>query len=196
MTHLRVAKQSPPPSVRWKQGLPPSVRWKQGLPPSVRGRKASRGSRAAQQRRAAVAFSRSSDLRFVSMFACFIAGCGGESSSLVPVSGVVTLDGESLSGARVSFEPRRQGEEINVGPSSYGQTDEQGRFVLETLGGGKGAVPGQHDVILSTYQGSPDQEGVVLSKERVPKRYRQRGILTYTVSTAETEQAIIELVSR
>ena len=116
-------------------------------------------------------------------FALLLAGCGGESNSLVPVAGAVTLDGQPLAGARIGFEPRRQGEEINVGPSSFGETDEQGRFVLSTLGGNQGAVAGEHDVTLSTYRGSPDQEGVVLSKERVPERYRQRGGLLYLVST-------------
>ncbi len=125
-----------------------------------------------------------------------IAGCGRESQSLVPVAGVVTLDGEPLAGARVSFEPRRQGEQINAGPSSFGQTDEQGRFVLSTLSGAEGAVPGEHNVIVSTYQGSPDQEGVVLSKERVPERYRQRGGLLHLVSIEGESDVKIRLTSR
>ncbi len=73
--------------------------------------------------------------------ACAI-GIGCRSGiELLPVSGVVTLDGKPVEQATVLFKPES-------GPVAYGQTDSAGRFELTTAGR-KGAVPGKHKVSIT-----------------------------------------------
>ncbi len=113
-----------------------------------------------------------------------LAGCGGSAYPLAGVSGVVTLDGEPLAGARVAFQPRREGEGLNSGPGSYGTTDAQGRYTLRTIDGAHGAVVATHDVSISTYVGDADpttDSPKTLAPERVPARYREPDALTFTV---------------
>lgn len=68
------------------------------------------------------------------------AGCRS-GIELLPVSGVVTLDGKPVEQATVLFKPE-------TGPVAYGQTDAAGRFELSTAGR-KGAVPGKHLVSIT-----------------------------------------------
>ncbi|RMG39220.1 MAG: hypothetical protein D6725_05605 [Planctomycetota bacterium] len=69
-------------------------------------------------------------------------GCGGGSDSAnvetVPVQGTVTLDGKPLEGATVTFVPVNEGQ----GLPATGTTDEEGRFTLTAMGGGKRGAPG------------------------------------------------------
>jgi hypothetical protein len=78
-----------------------------------------------------------------------VAGCGGGKSRTVPVEGVVTLDGQPLSGAMVHFLP--QG---TRGPAATGATGSDGSFKLTTYNTGDGAVPGDYKIII-TYK-EPD----------------------------------------
>jgi len=71
-------------------------------------------------------------------------GCFSGSSDMGQVSGVVTLGGEPLEGARVSFYP-------SGGRGSLGVTDETGRYELTYLRNEKGAVVGKHQVTISTF---------------------------------------------
>jgi len=68
------------------------------------------------------------------------AGCRS-GVELLPVSGVVTLDGKPVEQATVLFKPES-------GPVAYGQTNADGRFELSTAGR-KGAVPGKHKVSIT-----------------------------------------------
>lgn len=75
------------------------------------------------------------------VWACSLgAGCRS-GVELLPVSGVVTLDGKPVEQATVLFKPE-------TGPVAYGQTDAAGRFELSTAGR-KGAVPGKHKVSIT-----------------------------------------------
>jgi hypothetical protein len=127
-----------------------------------------------------------------------IAGCGGDGYRLAPVSGVVTLDGEPLPDARVSFEPRGEGSRLNAGPGSYATTDANGRYRMETIHGRRGAVVGTHDVTLSTFcatmDPSKDQVDVIIP-ERVPEPYRREGTLTFVVPPEGTDAADFQLTS-
>jgi hypothetical protein len=128
----------------------------------------------------------------------FAAGCGGPPYRVQPVSGTVTLDGRPLADARVSFEPRREGEAFVAGPGSYGKTDGAGRYQLRTLEGQRGAVVATHDVTISTYQGKADpasDEPTVITPEKVPARYFELGSLTFTVPAAGSDTADFQLVS-
>jgi hypothetical protein len=121
------------------------------------------------------------------------AGCGGSTGR---VSGVVTLDGQPLEGASVTFSPI-SGRDDGVGGST-GKTDAQGRYSLRTVVGDKtGAAVGKHKVSISLYRENPvnpDQAG----KELVPPKYSDpsRTELTFDVPSGGTDKANFELKSR
>lgn len=126
------------------------------------------------------------------------AGCGGSPYRLQPVSGIVTLDDKPLPNARVSFEPRRDGDALVAGPGSYGTTNANGRYQLRTLDGRWGAVVATHDVTISTYQGKADvanDNPTVTTPEKVPARYFEPGSITFVVPAAGTDTADFQLVS-
>ena len=67
------------------------------------------------------------------------------------VSGTVTLDGQPLEGAMVSFVPSQ-------GRASNGKTDADGNFTLHYTGAIEGAVLGTHRVMISKWIPDPDYE--------------------------------------
>lgn len=85
-----------------------------------------------------------------------IAGCGGgggkpvpKLADPVPVSGLVTLDGQPLADATIMFLP-----ELESGfHGATGRTDSSGKYELTTdIGNGKtskGAIPGKYKVTVS-----------------------------------------------
>jgi hypothetical protein len=130
-----------------------------------------------------------------------IPGCGSSDFQIADVSGVVTLDGEPLSNAMVQFQPQRSGDNLVVGPTSFGTTDSAGNFVLKTRKHGDGAVVGPHRVSLSTFdqrlvdpQNSDRVE--VVAKERVPARYRAPTELVFEVPSRGTSEAKFDLQSK
>ena len=70
-------------------------------------------------------------------------GCGRKGPVLIPVSGLVTLNGKPLPATVVEFE-QEQG--LNM---ATGITGDDGRFTLTTYKIGAGATPGMHRVQLS-----------------------------------------------
>lgn len=73
-----------------------------------------------------------------------IAGCSGNPATYPPladVRGVVTLDGEPIAAAIVTFKPE-------VGRTSSGETDAQGRYTLTYVGSTQGASLGTHQVSI------------------------------------------------
>lgn len=76
------------------------------------------------------------------------SGCGGSGSTVVPVSGVVRLDGKPLSAGRVTFWP-------DSGRSASGWIDDDGRFVLGTFSERDGATVGHHRVTVTPASRGP-----------------------------------------
>jgi hypothetical protein len=68
-------------------------------------------------------------------------GCNG-GDGLVPVGGVVSLDGEPLGGASVMFHHES-------GQTAYGLSDANGRFRLTTREANDGALVGRHRVTVT-----------------------------------------------
>jgi hypothetical protein len=133
-------------------------------------------------------------------------GCGpGEGR--VPVSGVVTLDGQPLSGVHVMFDQPELDPKKNTGYT--GVTDEQGRFELQAaVGEGSGAPPGKYRVSLTTAVADPTAPVVTrrtssgfysdeppVPPERIPPAYRG-GKLTFDVPADGTEKANFDLKSK
>ena len=78
------------------------------------------------------------------MIALVLAGCGG-GPKLVPVAGVVTLDGDPLEGATLSFIPL---EGNTVATSGTEVSGASGNFQM-TFKGRSGLAPGTYRVLVS-----------------------------------------------
>jgi len=110
------------------------------------------------------------------VFLC-LAGCGGSTEKvvkLVPVTGLVTLDGKPLPGAAVLFRPQAG----TPGDGGFGTTDDEGRYSLQHRSQKPGIELGSYTVAFSkvTLQdGSPIPEGKtaadVEAVERIPRQY-------------------------
>ncbi len=105
-----------------------------------------------------------------------LAGCGGP-GNVGEVTGTVTLDGNPLAGAMVTFTP------AEGGLPAAGRTDESGRYTLQYSRDAGGAKIGEHRVTITTYsEGDPDAESPVPSSpEKVPAKYNVDSELTATV---------------
>lgn len=127
------------------------------------------------------------------------SGCGRESFSVAPVSGLVTLDGQPLPDARVAFEPIAPPGEMLAGFGSYSKTDAEGRYTLSTIDEQSGAVVGRHRVTISTAVTPPrgnNADDVQPAGEKVPARYHDgREPLEFMVPEGGTENADLAMTS-
>ena len=82
-------------------------------------------------------------IRLASFALCLvvISGCGY--TDVAPVTGTVTLDGQPISGASITFQPES-------GRPSYGGTDQNGNYKLFYSMEQNGAVIGACTVSVST----------------------------------------------
>ena len=85
------------------------------------------------------------------LIGCTPAGGGGPET--VKVTGTVTLNGQAVDGATVSFSP------TSGGRAAAGVTDASGRFTLSTLETGDGAVPGSYGVTITKRSGGEAGSG-------------------------------------
>ena len=127
-----------------------------------------------------------------------LMGCSGREYDVAPVAGQITLDGQPLAEATVSFEPLAAAGRPNPGPGSYGKTDADGRFGLFTAKPEmKGAVVGTH--VVRIRQGSsrvdPARDDYTPAvKSQLPKRCHD-GSLRFEVSPGGTNEADFALTS-
>jgi len=103
-------------------------------------------------------------------------GCNSEKlPRLGRVSGTVTLDGQPVTDASITFEGAKEGE-----PPSLGKTDATGKYELYYSRGHKGATIGEHAVQINTYQAASD-ENPTPKKETIPAKYNAKSELKQTV---------------
>ena len=123
-----------------------------------------------------------------------LAGCGGP--DVAPVSGKITLNGQPLAGAHVTFQPVSPGP--NVRPEvagSVGRTDAAGQYSLRLVDPDRaGALVGEHRVTIST-AAAGETDGEAPKGERVPKSWRD-GSQRFRVPTGGTSAANFELKSK
>lgn len=112
------------------------------------------------------------------------AGCAKDGYSelgLVEVTGKVTLDGQPLSGAKVTFEGEDKRQAI-------GTADASGNFKLMYDSQTPGVMPGPKTVRITTadvdVEGGGAGEGAPVVKEKVPPRYNAKSELKADVSAA------------
>lgn len=108
-----------------------------------------------------------------------LCGCEGRPENIGAVTGTVTLDGQPLADARVTFTPR--GGQTN----SLGTTDANGRYSLVYSRHHQGAEIGEHSVSISTFvPANPDFEPpAVRVPERIPSMYNHQSTLTAKVES-------------
>lgn len=99
---------------------------------------------------------------------CFVAiGCGGsgdEGPVVVPVVGKVTVDGEVIQGAGVSFRPdTEKGNSAEFMPA--GATDAEGKYELMATASKKGAPPGWYKVVVMPPSAPPGSDVVITFPE-------------------------------
>ena len=114
------------------------------------------------------------------------AGCGG-SSDRVAVTGTVTLDGDPLPGAVVTFHP----DGATAGQGGSGRTGPDGTYTL-TSAGGAGVPPGAYKVVISRPlrpDGSPPDPGRPPiesdARETLPAVYSSLDATTLTATVSK-----------
>ncbi len=105
------------------------------------------------------------------------AGCsGGQYENLGEVSGTITLDGEPLKHAVITFQP-------TGGRPAYGKTGEDGKYTMMYTGSQAGATVGMNTVTITNGGEKRDEETgkVWFQKEEVPAKYNSKTTLEYDV---------------
>lgn len=137
------------------------------------------------------------------LIAMLMAGCGGDPPSdqpkveLIPVTGVVQVDGKPISGARIALHSSAGGTDAIVNPN--GISDSEGKFQLTTYSVNDGAPAGVWNVTVSWAEvlnpGASDPE---YGKEKLPARYLAptSSGLTVDVKPGLTEPVLLSLKGR
>lgn len=140
---------------------------------------------------------------FVSLVFIAVAlfsGCRHDHVRTEPVTGIVTLDGQPVEGAIVTFlltdpPPKEKVADVST-LSAVGETDGKGRYALTMHPKGairRGTVPGRYDVTIrkteTIFEGASNEDsGEGLSMkivEIVPKRYSK-------ASTSELKAEVVK----
>lgn len=148
--------------------------------------------------------------RIAAAIACFaILGCGSDRPELVPVTGLVTLDGTPLTTGRIEFFPIS-------GRPAYGAIGGDGRYELTSYEQGDGAPPGSYVVTVTARQdvvdgpvyasiedemrGKPisNQQGAGPSRPRwlAPSLYANRSTTTLAANVGDGSEINFELKSK
>jgi hypothetical protein len=125
-------------------------------------------------------------------------GCGSRFDT-APVSGEVKLNGKTLAGIAVKFEPVPDGM-----PVSTGVTDASGRYALRTVGGNReeGALIGKHrikfiyvDPGITAEMSYEQANALMLKKGTLLPPTARDGSMTFDVPRSGTSTAIFEFNS-
>jgi len=113
--------------------------------------------------------SRSSRRSFLALLTIFVAGCsGGDYPETVAVTGAVTLDGQPVPEAIITFMP------TDGGRAATGYTNSSGQFTLTTYQPDDGAEPGAHQIAINPTEPPPmpgDPVSMDGTKPASPKSY-------------------------
>ena len=110
----------------------------------------------------------------------------GDDKTATP-GGTVTLDGQPLPDAEVTFQPEK-------GRPSYAMTDSEGHYALEYNPTTPGAKVGQHKVTISTRRTVTEGDEEREIPEKVPAQYNEETTLQKEVK-AGTNQIDFDLTS-
>jgi len=108
-------------------------------------------------------------------------GCSqGDMPDIGYVEGTVTLDGNPVANALVTFQPEHA-------RPSYGRTDDSGHYELSYTDDAKGATIGAHTVSISTASGGDPDQDIPASKETIPAKYNANTELKADVKAGDNE---------
>ena len=109
---------------------------------------------------------------FLSCIVACLFGCGGDKLDLVPVKGIVLLDGKPITkigqGGVSFFADASKGNQTQHIPT--GAIDAEGNYELVT-GGQNGAPLGTYKVLVNVFQNTPDEGPVTPRFLLHPKYY-------------------------
>ena len=119
---------------------------------------------------------------FFTLFFFTMTGCGPSGPELAEVSGTVSVDGQPVPNALLTFIPVG-------GTTSYGKTNSQGVYKLMFTDTKSGAMLGTHNVEIEVKRFSKDEAaemkaaGMDVGSEfiQIPKKYKAPGALTAEV---------------
>lgn len=136
-----------------------------------------------------------SPILVTALVAALVAGCGHGGPQMGSVKGKVTLDGQPIAQAVVTFAP------LDGGPASSGMTAEDGTYRI-ACPLGEGAVVGKHRISIRSQPPVPAMAGQVPDEddpnynpawdasarapafvERIPERYNTNSDLVREVCT-------------
>jgi hypothetical protein len=120
------------------------------------------------------------------IFALLLTGCSNSGPKLGQVTGNVTLDGNPLVDAELSFMPTKGGR------TAMAQTDDQGSYTLIYSMKAYGGEVGENLVRISKYI-SPKADGS--QTQSIPARYNEQSELTFTIKPGQNTYNI-ELTSK
>lgn len=127
-----------------------------------------------------------SKLFFVLFVLCGLSGCLGDGSDPLPdlyeVTGIVTLDGQPLEGAKVVFEPEEVREKGRRRASS-GTTGADGTYQLNYNSNASGATRGKHKVMIFKMPNDSDEAG----EQLIPAKYNEKTELTAEVTEGDNK---------
>jgi len=126
-----------------------------------------------------------------------LAGCSG-GRKIVPVSGMVRLNGEPYPNAIVTFQPLSTEDDQNPGRGSAGKSGPDGRYTLVYDGEKPGAVTGRHRVRIATdtsagaakddkSESDPTWRGRIT--EPIPIEWHDKSEKEFTVPDGGTDKA-------
>ena len=126
-----------------------------------------------------------------------VVGCGS-TGKMVPVSGVVKLDGKPLPNAHVVFQPEAAHGNANPGIGSFGVTGPDGQYTLRAFDTEQpGAVVGTHRVDINLKVESDDRPAAGRPPpEMLPARYNRQSELQFKVEGSGTSAANFDLKSQ
>ena len=133
------------------------------------------------------------------LFACVFCTLGCNTSELVPVSGVVTLEGTPVSMGRIEFHP-------SSGRPATGKIGGDGRYHLTTYKDNDGAKPGKYRVSITSrilpdadgpiYKSFEDEmRGIPTVPEKSKKSDKNSGRFEWIVPEIYSDQASSDLVA-
>jgi len=137
---------------------------------------------------------RKAAILLVSGVALILTGCG-KASNIVPVSGRVTMDGQPLAEARITFQPVGDWQNPYPGPASYGVTDSAGHFTLTLIDSGQpGAMVGKHRVTITPKESAVTSSDAGYYQELPPAQQPQT--VEFEVPPGGTQNANFDLRSQ
>lgn len=127
-------------------------------------------------------------LATIVLTAPFLAsGCGKagpDRTTVVPVDGKVTLNGQPLPGAMIVLHPKNGGS--SSAPTPRAQVEKDGSFRITTYDSGDGAPPGEYVATIAWYKLVNQGGDVKAGPNVLPPKYSSPKTSPWQISVAES----------